>query len=140
MISPVKTLALALTILTLLTPARAVDLAGRWKAEFDTQVGLQKYVYTFKISGEAITGRAAFERTYEKGEVELKEIKLQGEAISFVEPLEFEGQEIRIEYKGKISGDEMKLTRNVGDFATEELVATRVKEAPEKSPPAAPKK
>ena len=34
---------------------------------------------------------------------------------------------IRIEYKGKISSDEIKFVRKVGDFGTEEFVAKRVK-------------
>jgi hypothetical protein len=41
--------------------------------------------------------------------------------------LDFQGQQLRIEYKGKISGDEMKLSRQIGDVATEELVAKRAK-------------
>ena len=41
--------------------------------------------------------------------------------------LDFQGQQLRIEYKGKIAGDEMKLTRQVGDVGTEELVAKRAK-------------
>jgi hypothetical protein len=39
----------------------------------------------------------------------------------------FQGNEIRIEYKGKVSGDEMKLVRKVGDFASYEIVAKRIK-------------
>jgi uncharacterized protein len=39
----------------------------------------------------------------------------------------YQGMDIRIEYSGKIAGDELKLTRKVGEFATEELVARRVK-------------
>ena len=63
-----------------------------------------------------------------------KDVKVSGDDISFAEPLNFDGQEIRIDYKGKVSGDEMKLTRQVGDFATEELVAKRVKEPAIKLP------
>lgn len=117
----------------------AADVAGKWKAEFDTQIGVQKYVYEFKVDGDKITGRAAYEREQGRGEVDLREIKLSGDDISFMEPLSFDGQEVRIEYKGKVTGDEMKLTRNVGEFATEELVAKRVKEPapPPVTPPAA---
>ena len=128
--------------LLLAGPAAAADIAGKWRAEFDTQIGLQKYVYAFKVDGDKITGRASFERNnpnggVDKGEVELKEIKLTGDDISFMEPLEFDGQQIRIDYHGKVTGDEMKLTRQVGDFATEEVVAKRLKEEPSK--PSAPK-
>jgi hypothetical protein len=47
--------------------------------------------------------------------------------------LNFQGMEIRIVYTGAIvSADEIKFTRQVADFATEELVATRVKDAKDK--------
>ncbi|HUL53242.1 MAG TPA: hypothetical protein VLT83_07530 [Opitutaceae bacterium] len=111
-------------------PAAAADIAGQWRAEFDTQIGLQKYVYAFTVVGDRITGRASFERENGKGEVDLKEIKLTGDDISFMEPLEFDGQQIRIDYHGKVLGDEMKLVRQVGDFATEDVVAKRVRSEP----------
>lgn len=41
--------------------------------------------------------------------------------------LELQDQQIRIEYKGKVNGDEMKLTRKVGDFGSSEAVAKRAK-------------
>ena len=120
--------------LPLVGPAAAADIAGKWHAEFETQIGIQKYVYDFKIDGDTITGKASFERENGKGEVDLKEIKVSGDDISFMEPLDFDGQQVRIDYKGKVSGDEMKLTRQVGEFATEEVVAKRVKEQPAKPP------
>jgi hypothetical protein len=123
-----KMMILAAFSTALLGPARAADVAGKWHAEFDTQIGLQKYTYEFKIDGDRVTGKAAFEREQAKGEVDLKDVKVNGNDISFTEPLKFEDQEISITYKGTVSGDEMKLTRQVGDFATEELVARRVKE------------
>jgi hypothetical protein len=118
----------AASALAFFLSARAADLTGKWKTEFDTQVGIQKYVFDFKADGEKLTGKATFERMDQKGEVELKEIKLAKDDLSFVELMKFQDQEVRIEYKGKLAGDELKLTRNVGEFATEELVAKRVKE------------
>jgi hypothetical protein len=48
--------------------------------------------------------------------------------VSFVEMLKFQDMEIRITYTGKIaSSDEIRFTRQVGDFATEELVAKRAR-------------
>jgi len=109
--------------------ARAADVTGKWKAEFDTQIGVQKYVFDFKADGEKLTGTAVGDRGGEKAEVKLTEGKIVKDAIAFVELLNFQGQDIRIEYKGKMTGDdEIKLTRQVGDVATEELVAKRVKE------------
>jgi hypothetical protein len=59
--------------------------------------------------------------------VAIQEGKIAGDDVSFVENMSFQGMEIRIEYSGKLTGDELKLTRKVGDFATEELVAKRVR-------------
>jgi hypothetical protein len=108
-------------------PARAADVSGKWSAEFDTQVGPQKYVFELKADGAKVTGKASFERMGQKGEAELKDGKLDGDKISFVEMLDFQGQSIPITYTGKVAGDEIQLTRNVGDFAKEEIVAKRVK-------------
>ncbi len=107
--------------------AAAADVTGQWKAEFDTQVGPQKYTFDLKVEGEKLTGTASFERMGQTGKVELKQGQLKGDELSFVEPFDFEGTEVPITYKGKVLGDEIKLTRTIGDIATEELVAKRVK-------------
>ncbi len=109
------------------THAFSADLAGQWRAEFDTQIGLQKYTFTLKSDGVKVTGRAASDIGGEKRDVELKDGKLQGDDLTFSETFEFQGNEIRIDYKGRIAGDVIKFTRKVGDFATEELTATKVK-------------
>ncbi|HYE73838.1 MAG TPA: hypothetical protein VEF04_10920 [Blastocatellia bacterium] len=123
-----KILMLAVIALTVAISVYAADVTGKWKAEFDTQVGMQKYTFDFKVDGDKLTGKASFERMEQKGEAELLEGKVSGDEISFVEKLSFEGNELRLEYKGKIAGDKINFTRKVGDFATEEFVATRVKE------------
>jgi hypothetical protein len=127
--SPLRLL-LAIGIgLTLAGFARAADITGKWQSEFDTQIGVQKYVYTFKVDGENLTGTASADRNGEKVNVAIKNGKVTKDGIRFVEPLSFDGQEISIEYTGKMNGDdEIKFTRKVGDFATEEIVAKRVKE------------
>jgi len=104
----------------------AVEVTGVWMAEFDTQIGLQKYTYTLKQDGDKVTGKANSDIAGEKRQVELREGRLEADAITFVEVFEFQGMEIRIEYKGTVSGDEIRFTRTVGEFATEEFVAKRV--------------
>lgn len=116
-------LTLIAATLAFLVAAFAADVTGKWTAEFDTQIGVQKYTYEFKVDGAKLTGRA----TSQFGSTEIQEGKVNGDEISFVEPLDFQGQKLRIEYTGKVSGDEIKFTRKVGDVATEELVAKRVK-------------
>lgn len=101
-------------------------VTGTWKAEFDTQIGLQKYSFALKQDGTSLTGKAIADINGEKRETELKEGKVEGDAVSFVEMLNFQGNELRIVYTGKIAGNEIKFTRAVGEFAKEELVARRV--------------
>jgi hypothetical protein len=83
-----------------------------------------KYVYDLKADGDKITGKAIRDQDGQATEIDLKEGKVSGDEVSFVEILNFD-QEVRIEYKGKLAGDEMKLTRKVGDFATMDIVAKR---------------
>ena len=113
-------------------PAAAGDLLGRWTAEFESPIGPQKYVYEFKKSGDALGGEATFERSIGNGTVQLKNVKVEGDKISFDEPLSVDGNELTITYTGTLTGDEMKLTRKVGDFGTEDLTAKRAAAAPAK--------
>jgi hypothetical protein len=54
--------------------------------------------------------------------------KVEGDEGVVRRPAEIRGVEIKITYTGTIvSDDEIKFTRNVADFATEELVAKRAK-------------
>jgi hypothetical protein len=107
--------------------AQAGDLVGHWTAEFDSQIGQQKYEYDFKGEGDALTGKAKYNHSMGKGESELSAIKTSGDDVSFVEKVTFDGNTLVITYTGKIVGDEMKLTRQVGDFGTEQIVAKRAK-------------
>jgi D-glucosaminate-6-phosphate ammonia-lyase len=104
-------------------PALAADIAGKWTASFDTQIGVQNYTYTFKVEDAKLTGTAESQF----GKTEIAEGAVKGDEISFVENLDFQGNPVKITYKGKISGDEIKFTRNVADMVTEEFVAKRAK-------------
>src|SRR5450755_3197568 len=104
--------------------AFAADVTGKWTASFDTQMGVQKYTYTFKVDGNKLTGKAKSEMAAES---DITEGTVNGDDISFVEMLNFQDMPIRIVYKGKIAGDEIKFTRTIMDMFTEDLVAKRVK-------------
>ena len=107
----------------LAVPALAADIDGQWKATFDTQIGEQHYTYTLTADGEKLTGSAKNDR----GSTDITAGTIKGDTVTFTENLDFNGNQIVITYTGKIAGDEIKFTRKVGDFATEELVAKRVK-------------
>lgn len=123
-----KTLAILALTLGVLGSLQAADVSGKWKADFETQIGRLKYLYDLKADGSKLTGQAFRDREGEKTETAIKEGKVSGDAVSFVEIVKFQDQEIRIEYNGKVAGDEIKFVRKVGDFATSEIVAKREKE------------
>jgi len=114
---------LALVFFSAAVPALAADISGQWTATFDTQVGEQHYVYTFKVDGEKLTGTAKSDN----GTSEIQNGTVKGDDVSFVENLNYQGQQLTITYTGKVSGDEIHFTRDVGGFGKEELVAKRVK-------------
>jgi opacity protein-like surface antigen len=107
----------------LAAPALAADFSGKWTAAIDTQVGVQNYTYDLKVEGTTVTGTAKSQN----GESKIQGGAIKGDEITFVENLDFEGQAIKITYTGKIAGDEIKFTRKVADFATEDFVAKRAK-------------
>ena len=112
-----------LLVLVVSIVAFAADFNGTWTAAIETQVGVQNYTYTFKVDGEKLTGKTKSQF----GESDITEGVVKGDDISFVENLNYEGMPLRITYKGKISGDEIKFTRNVADIADEPFVAKRAK-------------
>ena len=103
------------------------SVTGKWRAEFDTQIGKQKYLFTLKADGNTLTGKANAEIGDGKFETALSDGKINGAEITFVENMDFNGNPVRIDYKGVLNGDQIKLTRKVGDIATEELTANREK-------------
>ena len=115
---------ITIAALLLFSSARAADVSGTWTAEFDTQVGKQNYTYVLKVSGSQLIGKAKSAN----GETELKDGKVEGDAVTFVEMLNFQGMELKVTYKGKVvSADEIKFTRDVAGMVQEELVAKRSK-------------
>jgi len=106
--------------------AAGVDIAGQWRAEFESPRGHQKYLFTFQTYGEKLTGKAAAEIGEQKRETELTDGKIAGDTVSFVEIANFQGNEIRIRYTGKVSASEIAFTREVGDRGATEFKATRV--------------
>ncbi|MCA9125474.1 MAG: hypothetical protein KDB22_00250 [Planctomycetales bacterium] len=100
-------------------------LSGTWKVDFDTQIGVQNYVMTFVNDGSDLSATAKAEVSGRAREVTFEQVELNGNTVSFVEKLNFGGNEIRIEYEGQIDSDTIVFSRKVGNFATEEATAKR---------------
>lgn len=107
---------------------KSSDVTGAWKSDFDSRIGHQNYTFTFQQDGAKLAGKAKSQVDDRQRDAELKEGKVDGDAISFVEILSLQDNDIRITYTGKLSanGNEIKFTREVGDFGKTEIVAKRM--------------
>jgi hypothetical protein len=119
----IGTLAAAATPTAAVAAAPSADISGTWTTSFDSQVGQQTYTYDFKIDGGALTGHSKSNI----GESDLKGT-VDGDKVTFVENLDYQGQKLAIAYTGQIvSADEIKFKRDVAGQGGEEFTAKRQK-------------
>jgi hypothetical protein len=105
--------------------ALAADASGTWKASLETPNGTMENTFTLKVDGDKLTGTVTMGQM---GEAPISEGKVDGDNVSFAVVRDFNGNQFRINYKGKVSGDEMKLSGEVvGMDRTFEMTAKRAK-------------
>ncbi len=121
-----KNLILLLALVAIRFSTSAADVTGTWKVEFDTQVGVQKYLFTFPVAEGKVVTRASVDTEGQKRDVEFKGAKLQGDTLTFVEMRQIQDRDIPIEFSGKASDQSIQFTRKVGGFGSQESKATRV--------------
>ena len=107
------TLAIMLALFT--TSAFAADVSGKWTSEMKGRDGeTRTQTFTFKQDGSKLTGNLSSPM----GDREISEGKVDGDNISFVMKFERDGNEMKIPYTGKVSGNEIQ-------FKTESPRGTR---------------
>lgn len=114
-------------LLTLLVSALALaaDVSGKWQAKVPGRDGNTRDVtYNFKVSGSTLTGTTT---GFQGNEIQISDGKVDGDNISFKTKVEFNGNEFIMNYKGKVSGDEIKFTsqREGGQQPPREYTAKR---------------
>ena len=119
-------LAVLLCVLTL--SVQAADVSGQWLAQIPGRDGnTLETTFTFKAAGEKLTGTT--ENQY--GERPISDGKVSGDDISFIVRIDMGGNEVVFLYTGKVSGEEIRFTRErkAGELgpAKVEFVARRKK-------------
>jgi len=108
----------------MLLGADAANISGTWTGSFDSQIGKQDYTYTFVAKGSQLTGRAKSAN----GDTEITDGKIDGNKVTFVENLNFQGMPLHIVYTGTVtSADQIDFTRDVAGIAMEKFTAKRNK-------------
>jgi hypothetical protein len=100
----IRTLACILLLAAL--PAFAADVDGKWSGSIDTPNGPVQVSFLFKTDGQSVTGSS----TGPDGTpVMLKNVKVQGDKISFSLDVHFGPDPTTFNYTGVLAGNEMKL-------------------------------
>jgi hypothetical protein len=96
----------------LATSLFAADVNGKWVGEMEGRDG-QKRVQTFdfKVDGSTLTGTVSSPM----GERKIEEGKVTGDDISFVLTIEINGETRKIQYSGKMVGEELKMKAGSGE-------------------------
>src|SRR5512132_286967 len=113
------------TFLLLLTAAAALaaDVNGKWVAQMPGRGGeTREATLNLKADSNTLTGSI----TGRRGEVQISDGKVDGDNISFVQVMEFNGNQVKLLFTGKVSGDEIKFTRQrEGGDRKQEFTAKR---------------
>jgi hypothetical protein len=118
-----KSILSGLLLLLLATAASAADITGNWTADLQTPQGTVQVSYTFKQSGETLTGtwQAAKSPT-----VEITDGKVNGNKVAFV--VKVGNGALTFAHEGEIKGEEIQFAmKPSGEFPGSTVVAKRVK-------------
>jgi len=98
----------SLLVLFFASLGAAADVSGKWSGDVPGRGGdTTPTTFMFKADGDKLTGTM----TGSQGEVPLEDGKVSGDQIAFSTTLNFGGNSIKILYKGTVSGDQIKMTR-----------------------------
>jgi hypothetical protein len=101
---------IALVALTLWV-SFAADIDGKWTAQIQGRRGTQTQTLMLKASGNTLTGSIQGRN----GEpIEISNGAIDGDNVSFTVVRDFRDNKITQEYKGTVSGGELKLTETGG--------------------------
>jgi hypothetical protein len=114
------------------TAAWAADVTGRWTAKVPGPQGESEITFNLRTDGSAVTG--TLNNTQAPGDVEIKDGTTSGDDVSFSLMRRIGNADMKVVWKGKVAGDEIKFTRTTeggaggpGGGAPTEIVARRAK-------------
>jgi hypothetical protein len=97
---------LALMAVFVLT-ASAADISGNWKATAEGPNGAMERTFVFKVDGNKVTGESTSSMM---GKSTITDGKVEGDTVTFTLNGKFGDQEVKLNYKGKIKGNEITFT------------------------------
>lgn len=110
-------------VLLVVATASAADVTGKWTGQVPARGGeTREATFTFKADGSKLTGTISGPQ----GDVPISDGEVEGDEISFTVNQSFGGNEVKLLFKGKVSGSEIKFTRTrEGGSRTQEFTMKR---------------
>jgi hypothetical protein len=105
--------------------AQAADATGKWTAQVPGRDGqTRETTFNLKAEGEKLTGTMSGRN----GDMPIADGKIKGDEVSFNMTFNFQGNPMKVEYTGKVVGDEIKFKRHrEGQTEPTEFTAKRAK-------------
>jgi hypothetical protein len=85
------------------------NVSGKWIAQVPGRQGTIENTFNFKLERTELTGTVSSP----SGERQISNGSINGNDIAFIVTVSFSESEFKLLYKGKISGDEIRFTREV---------------------------
>jgi hypothetical protein len=103
-----KRLLISMFLMTI--AAFAADLNGTWKATAEGPQGSLERTFVFKVDGARLTGETTSAML---GKSTIADGKIDGDSFSFSITASMQGNEMKLTYKGKVTGNEIKVTSQI---------------------------
>ena len=97
---------LALMVMSAVIVA-AADVAGNWKATAEGPNGTMERTFALKVDGAKLSGETT---SSVFGKSAIQEGKVDGDNLAFTISIKFQDNEMKVSYKGKVTGNEIRLT------------------------------
>jgi hypothetical protein len=113
-------LVLSALVALLATLLFSADVTGKWKGLFAGGDRDRELTFDFAAKGETLAGTVSGMLDHP---LEIKDGKIQGDAVTFCIQSEYQGQAVKLIYKGQVSGTEIRFRvgNEEGTWGTEIL-------------------
>lgn len=106
-----RAFSIAIALAACATVALGADVSGKWTAQMQGPNGQARDItFNFTVSGDQLTGTV----TTPRGENQISDGKINGNQITFNQVVEFNGNQMKIQYTGTLSddGNSIEFTRS----------------------------
>ena len=101
---------------------QAADVSGKWIAQVPGRNGqTREATFTFKQDGATLTGSTSGRQ----GDTPIADGKVEGDTISFTVTRSFNGNEVKLMYKGVVQGNQINFTQQREGGEPREFIAKR---------------